>query len=171
VTLAAIDEPVLGEDPADDRRNETPLAERIRSLLAAEPFAVLCSQGDGQPYGSVIAYAVSSDLKRATFCTPRATRKYRLITECPGVALVVDNRSRHRGEIRQVEAVTITGRAVELPTGDEHTAWRIRLLADHPYLRDFLDSPSCAMFRVDLVRYMHVCRFQEVSQWIPGTEA
>jgi len=169
--MAAIDEPVLGEDPSEDGGGQESLAVRIRSLLGAEPFAVLCSQGDGQPYGSVIAFAVSEDLRQAAFCTPRATRKYRLITDSPRVALVVDNRSRHHDEVRSVEAVTITGRATELAPGDEHAEWRDRLTGRHPYMQEFLDSPSCALFRVDLVRYLHVTRFQEVRQWIPGTGA
>ena len=72
--------------------------------------------------------------------------------------------------MRQVEAVTITGRATEVPPGDEHAAWQGQLMAGHPYMKEFLDSPSCALFRVDLVRYLYVWRFQEVRQWIPGTE-
>ena len=40
------------------------LRERIRTLMDAQPFAVLCTQGEGQPYGSVIAVVLSEDLCR-----------------------------------------------------------------------------------------------------------
>ena len=41
------DAPPDAQDPA--------VRERIRRLLDGQPFAVLCTQGGGQPYGSVIA--------------------------------------------------------------------------------------------------------------------
>jgi nitroimidazol reductase NimA-like FMN-containing flavoprotein (pyridoxamine 5'-phosphate oxidase superfamily) len=170
INLAAIDEPVLGDDASEDGSADEPMVQRIRDLVSTEPFAVLCTQGGGQPYGSVIAFAVSEDMKHAAFCTPRSTRKYRLLVDCAKVALVIDNRSRHHEKLRQVEAVTITGRATELPSGGEHDLWRDRLMTGHPYMQEFLDSPSCALFRVDLVRYLHVWRFQEVRQWIPGKD-
>jgi hypothetical protein len=37
----------------------------------------------------------------------------------------------------------------------------------HPQLRSFVRAPSSALFRIDVVRYLHVSRFQEVHQWIP----
>jgi nitroimidazol reductase NimA-like FMN-containing flavoprotein (pyridoxamine 5'-phosphate oxidase superfamily) len=128
---------------------------------------VLATQGDAQPYGSVIALAVSADLTQAAFCTSRATRKYSLLERCDRVALVIDDRSKHGDDIRCVSAVTATGRAAELAPGADHDHWQAELLARHPYLEEFLASPSCAVFLVEIVRYLHVVRFQEVSQWIP----
>ena len=71
------------------------MAECIRALVAEEPFAVLCTQGEGQPYGSVVAFAFDHDLKSFVFATPRATRKFRLLSQCDRVALVVDNRGKY----------------------------------------------------------------------------
>ena len=165
-----VDEPALG--PTNNRSEpsgEASLPERIRALVEGEPFAVLATQGDTQPYGSVIALAVSTDLAQAAFCTSRATRKYGLLERCDRVALVIDDRSKHGDDIRCVSAVTATGRATELPPGPDHDHWRAELLARHPYLGEFLSSPTCAVFLVDIVRYLHVVRFQEVSQWVPRT--
>ena len=69
----------------------------IRKLVEGQPYAVLCTQGQGQPYGSLVAYAVTPDLAFAVFATPRATRKFRLLSECDRVALLIDNRSRFPG--------------------------------------------------------------------------
>ena len=163
-----VDEPALG--PTNDRSEspgEASLPERIRDLVEGEPFAVLATQGDQQPYGSVIALAVSADLTQAAFCTSRATRKYGLLERCDRVALVIDDRSKHGDDIRRVSAVTATGRAAELAPGPSRDHWQAELLARHPYLEEFLASPSCAIFLVDIVRYLHVVRFQEVSQWVP----
>ena len=167
--MASVDEPALGGDRPETPADRPSLAGRIRALVEGEPFAVLCTQGEGQPYGSVIAFVTSEDLTEAAFCTPRTTRKYRLLTGNDRMALVIDNRGKHVDELREVEAVTVTGRSEELAPGDERTFWHDRLHARHPYLHEFLASPSCAIFRVRIVRYLHVVRFQEVRQWIPDT--
>jgi nitroimidazol reductase NimA-like FMN-containing flavoprotein (pyridoxamine 5'-phosphate oxidase superfamily) len=163
------DEPLL--DRFDTKISNTPsdprVRDRIRALLDEQPFAVLCTQGEGQPYGSVIAYAASEDLLAVSFATPVATRKYRLLSECDRVALVVDTRSKFPDDLTQVEAITATGRAVELPAGPEHNHWLALLTARHPQMRSFFNAPSSALFRIDIVRYLHVTRFQEVHQWIP----
>jgi len=143
----------------------------IRRLLESQPYGVLCTQGQGQPYGSLVAYAMTHDLDSAVFATQKATRKYRLLSECAHVALVVDNRSALPGRLMDVEAVTATGRAHEVATGPEFEQWS-RLLTDrHPYLNTFVRSASCGLFRIDVVRYFHVTRFQEVRQWVPRSRA
>jgi nitroimidazol reductase NimA-like FMN-containing flavoprotein (pyridoxamine 5'-phosphate oxidase superfamily) len=144
------------------------IRERIRALLEQQPFAVLCTQGEGQPYGSVIAFAFSEDLRSVAFCTPVATRKYRLLSECKNVALVVDSRCQHLDNMMEVAALTATGHAVQLEGGPEYERWAARLVARHPQLRAFVAAPSSALFRLDIVRYLHVTRFQEVHQWIPN---
>ena len=154
------DEQPGAQDPA--------VREHIRLLLDGQPFAVLCTQGGGQPYGSVIAYAVSQDLCCATFATPMATRKYSLLSECQSVALVIDSRSRFPDNMMQVEALTATGRATQLEPGPEFDRWADLLAGRHPQLASFVRAPSSALFRVDIIRYLHVSRFQEVHQWIPN---
>lgn len=147
------------------------LGSTIRRLLDGQLYGVLCTQGQGQPYGSLVAFAMTRDLDSAVFATQRATRKYRLLTESAHVALVIDNRSAVPGRLMDVEAVTATGRANEVATGPEFEQWS-RLLTDrHPYLHTFVRSVSCGLFRVDIVRYFHVSRFQEVRQWVPKSRA
>ena len=143
------------------------LRDRIRRLVSQQSFCVLCTQGENQPYGSLIAYAFSDDLKQLFFTTPVATRKYKLLSECPQVALVIDSRCQHQDDMTQVDAVTITGRATQIESGSDYEQGIAMLKHRHPYLAGFLDSASTALFRIDVVRYFHVTRFQEVSQWIP----
>jgi hypothetical protein len=161
----------IAGEAALDRGPVEDLGSSIRRLLDGQPYGVLCTQGQGQPYGSLVAYAVTRDLDAAVFATQKATRKYRLLSECDHVALVVDNRSALPGRLMDVEAVTATGRAHEVATGPELEQWS-RLLTDrHPYLDTFVRSVSCGVFRVDIVRYFHVTRFQEVRQWVPTSRA
>ena len=164
------DEPIL--DTASDRdsqrsRQRETIKQRISSLLQEQPFCILCTQGEGQPYGSLIAFACSGDLRHLYFSTPKATRKHRLLSECRQVALVVDSRSSHTKDMKRISAVTITGKAVPLVKTNESDTAKKLLKSRHPYLAEFLDAESTALYRVDTVRYLHVTRFQEVTQWIP----
>lgn len=142
--------------------------ERIRQLTHEQPYAVLCVQGGGQPYGALVAFAFSEDMQHAVFVTPVATRKYRLLSECDHVALVIDNRPDRLDALMEIEAVTVTGRSKMIERGDEFERWSGLLIARHPYLKSFVNAASCALFRVDVVRFLHVGRFQEVNQWLPG---
>jgi nitroimidazol reductase NimA-like FMN-containing flavoprotein (pyridoxamine 5'-phosphate oxidase superfamily) len=167
------DEPMLGPDfdaPRIQELADSGVAEQITGLVTEEPFAVLCTQGDGQPYGSVVAFAFNQDLSSFVFATPRATRKFRLLSQCERVALVVDNRGRFPGDFMKVGAVTVTGRAKQVEAGPEFDEWAGRLTARHPYLKPFVESPSTALFRVNAIRFLHVTRFQEVRQWIPALD-
>jgi nitroimidazol reductase NimA-like FMN-containing flavoprotein (pyridoxamine 5'-phosphate oxidase superfamily) len=164
------DEPTLGphfQTPSDTNELTPAVADSIRALVETERFAVLCTQGGGQPYGSVVAFAFAHDLMAFVFATPMATRKFRLLSECDRVALVVDNRGQFPEDMMKVEAITVTGRARQVAAGSEFEHWAPLLTARHPYLRQFVNAPSTALFRVEAVRYLHVTRFQEVRQWIP----
>jgi len=164
------DEPLINNSDM----SESPLAtaapavrESIQQLVDKQPYAVLCVQGNGQPYGALVAYAFSDDLRHAVFVTPVATRKYRLLSECDHVALVIDNRSNKADNLMEIEAVTVTGRSQMIERGREFDRLSGLLVTRHPYLKSFVKAATCALFRVDVVRFLHVARFQEVSQWVP----
>ncbi len=143
------------------------VGERIGQLADKQSYAVLCVQGEGQPYGALVAFAFSEDLRHAVFVTPIATRKYRLLSECDHVALVIDDRPNKADALMEIEAVTVTGRSQLIERGGEFDHWAGLLVSRHPYLESFVKAPTCALFRVDVVRFLHVARFQEVNQWIP----
>ena len=167
------DEPVLGsgfDAPLHPEPSEPAVIEQIHALVAEQPFAVLCTQGEGQPYGSVVAFAFDHDLRTFVFATPTATRKFRLLSHCDRVALVVDNRDKFPDDLMKVGAVTITGRARRIEPGPTFDQLARLLTGRHPYLKSFVESPSTALFRVDAVRFLHVTRFQEVRQWIPASD-
>lgn len=157
-----MDEPQVGRSlPPEDTE---PVEEKISRLLFGCPFGVLCTQGGGIPYGSLVAFAASSDLDFLVFATPTTTRKFQLLEECENVALVVDSRPQHLAHMMRVEAVTVTGRAERTQAPE----WADLLVHRHPQLAGFVGVPTCAVFRVRIVRCFYVTRFQEVYQWIPG---
>jgi len=165
-----VDEPLFDAEFEKKEIQNPPnpdLAERIQKLVKRQAFCILCTQGQNQPYGSLIAYAFTADLKHFFFTTSVATRKFKLLSECPQVALVIDSRSQQQEDLSRVEALTITGTALQIQSGTDHEFGLKLLKSRHPYLADFLASPTTALFRVDVLRYLHVTRFQEVSYWVP----
>jgi uncharacterized protein YhbP (UPF0306 family) len=167
--MSRIDEPALGsrESRPEPAGRDRSLAERIRALVEGELYGVLCTQGGEQAYGSLVAFAFRADLSAAAFATPITTRKFQLLSACDRVSLVVDNRPKFGDDMTRIEGVTVTGRAVRLEPGADFERWVQRLIERHPYLDAFLAAPSTALFRIDVARFFHVERFQEVRQWIP----
>ncbi len=156
---------------AEQQPDDSDLPEQIGRLVRERPYGVLCTQARSQPYGSLVALGSTDDLTAFVFATPTATRKYRLLSECDHVALVIDSRSGAPGELMDVEAVTVTGRARQVPRGPEFDRCAGLLRGRHPHLASFVHAESSALFRIDVIRYFYVCRFQEVRQWVPGREA
>jgi len=168
-----LDQPINGsgvDAPFLVPAEEPAVLESIQTLVHCEPFAVLCTQAGGQPHASLVAFAFSEDLRSFVFATPVATRKYRLLSECGYAALLVDNRSRYPDDVMKVSAVTVTGQASQVAPGADFLRWADLLTARHAYLKSFVHSPSNALFRVEVVRYLHVTRFQEVRQWSPAPD-
>jgi nitroimidazol reductase NimA-like FMN-containing flavoprotein (pyridoxamine 5'-phosphate oxidase superfamily) len=166
------DEPLLesaapGKPSGSDSAEEHASRDQVARLVREQPYAVLCTQGGGQPYGSLVALAVTDDLSSAVFATPITTRKYRLLCDCDHVALVIDSRSRSIDDMMEIEAVTATGRAKQVSPGAEFEQDAKLLVGQHPQLEFFVRSPTTALFHVDIIRYLHVTRFQEVRQWTP----
>lgn len=155
--------------PAADCHPEKGFRQNIYKLMNSQPYGVLCTQGAGQPYGSVIAFAVNAQLSEAVFVTPIATHKYRLLTECNQVALVVDNRSDdHAIDDSGIDALTATGQVVRLTKLDEIEKSKKALMQKHPQMHAFIDSPNNAFFRIQIQRYLHVTRLSEVNEWFPS---
>ena len=61
-------------------------------------------------------------------------------------------------------AVTASGKAVEIIAGKENRFLQL-YLAKHPYLKEFVSSPTCALVKVDVSTYYAVRRFQHVLEF------
>ena len=142
----------------------------IRELCESQSFAVLATQGKGQPYTSLIGFATSDDMKYVVFATPKQTRKYSLLEEDNRVSLMVDNRAQQPDSINFISALTITGNGKILNDAEEIEKWSGLLTEKHPYLSSFVRSSSTAVILVEVYRYYYVRRFQEVFEWIPNEE-
>ncbi|MBN1142315.1 MAG: pyridoxamine 5'-phosphate oxidase family protein [Deltaproteobacteria bacterium] len=135
----------------------------VRKLGASQRLAVLSTENLGQPYSSLIAFALGEDLKSLVFTTPRLTRKFSNLTANPHVSLLIDDRSNRREDFHEARAATILGRAREV-AGEERESCLELFLGKHPYLSDFARSPETTIFRVEIETYYVVDCFQAVSE-------
>ena len=142
---------------------ESGLEQIIRELFESQKLAVLGTQSEGQPYANLIAFAASHDLKSLYFVTARATRKYANIEADARATVLIDNRSNQESDFSQAAAVTATGTAKEVLDSKRDEVLVI-YLAKHPMLKDFVQSPSCALLQVKVETYYLVRRFQNVME-------
>ena len=133
----------------------------LKDLFSSQPLAVLATQSNGQPYGNLVAFAATEDLKGLLFATVRGTRKFANITTDPRVAMVMDSRTNQRVDFQRAVAVTATGIVEEMAGSEKNQLLKLYLLK-HPHLKRFASSPRCALLKVNVNSYVVVRRFQKV---------
>ena len=145
-----------------NRNEKTKLA--IQNLLNGQKLAVLSTQSrDGKPYASLVAFTADPDLRQLVFATSQHTRKFANMTANNHVALLVHSGSNRESDFHEAAAVTITGVAEIM---DSRLRERLlpAYLEKHPYLEDFVTSPSCAAIRVRTESFFLVENFQKVTE-------
>jgi general stress protein 26 len=136
---------------------------RLGELFRSQNLAALSTHQAGQPYASLVAFYASEDLKHIYFATPRSTRKYANLTADNRVAALINSSTNRASDFHQAIAVTAVGKAEEV---EEAAKVDIidHYLAKHPYLQDFVHSPSCALVRIAVNSYYMVKNFQNVVE-------
>jgi nitroimidazol reductase NimA-like FMN-containing flavoprotein (pyridoxamine 5'-phosphate oxidase superfamily) len=134
----------------------------LRELLASQRLAVLAASDGEMTHATLVAFSVTEDLGTIVFATTRATRKFRIIGRNPRVSMLIDNRTNEVADFRDALAATAHGTAAE--TAKEDSELLQLYLSEHPYLRDFVSAPTCALVAVRVDRYDLVGSFQNVLE-------
>lgn len=138
------------------------LVGRIERLLDEEGTAVLSSCGrDGRPHGSLVGFARIDGVRRLCFATGRRTRKFAQLMENPAVCLTVDGRRKDGRDFRDCVVVSAHGTARVLEGAEAEAAAAV-LVARHPEIEAFFRSPGTAVVALEVRRWDHVSRFQDV---------
>jgi heme iron utilization protein len=145
--------------------DQSRLTKILRELFSSQRLAVLSTQSEKEPYGNLVAFAVSADLKNLFFATARKTRKFTNIMANPRVSLVMDNRSNRPSDFQDTVVVTALGRAEEMKDNKKGRMLEYFLFR-HPELRAFATSPDCALMEVRVEKYIIVSHFQEVAEFL-----
>jgi nitroimidazol reductase NimA-like FMN-containing flavoprotein (pyridoxamine 5'-phosphate oxidase superfamily) len=144
-------------------KSRTDLRKKLKELFDRQRLGVLSTQKRNRPYASLVAFAVTDDLKRFVFATPRTTRKFINIMASSRAAMLIDSRSNRASDFRKAMAVTAVGTVRELRKSGRSKL--IRLYTDkHPHLEDFVKSPTCAVMCIDAETLHIVDRFQHVIE-------
>jgi len=139
--------------------------DRLRILNKKQRHAVLATDAQGQPYPSLVAYALTPDGKGVLFATPKSTRKYKNILTNNRVSLLIDTRSNTDRAYMGAESITILGKATPVRKGTKRTRLAEILNKKHPRLAEFVCSPETVLIYVEMLHCVHVTQFQTVSEW------
>lgn len=144
-------------------KSSNDLRKMLKALFKTQHIGVLSTQKRNKPYASLVAFAVTDDLKSFVFATPRTTRKYSNIMASNRAALLIDNRSNKMSDFRKAMAVTVVGKVRELRKHRKNRL--IKLYTDkHSHLEDFIKSPTCAVLCLEAETLHIVERFQHVVE-------
>ena len=143
--------------------DEAYLRELLRNLFSVQRLAVLGSNQEGSPYLNLVAFAAAEDLKHLFFCTTRPTRKYSNLKADSRASMLIDSRSNNESDFHEAMAVSAVGTVRDVSAGEE-TVFETLYPKKHPYLEDFVKSPTCAHLVFDVASYYIVRQFQNVSE-------
>ena len=144
-------------------KNEDQIKKDLKKLFHHQRLGVLATQNKGHPYSSLVAFTASEDLKWLYFATTRSTRKYANLSGDPRVSMLIDNRSNKASDFKRAIAVTATGKAEEVKFDNRETI-KAEYLSKHPYLKEFVETPTCAIIRLKVNTYFMVTHFQNVIE-------
>ena len=139
------------------------IRKRLGELFDSQNLAALSTQHSGQPYASLVAFYADDDLKHIYFVTPKTTRKYANLSADNRVAVMVNSATNQIADFHRAISVTAVGKAKDIAGGDKKKILN-HYLTKHPYLEDFVRSPTCALVGVTIDSYYLVKNFQNVME-------
>lgn len=135
----------------------------IQRTLECQNLGVLATLDKTGPYESLVAFVSSRDLKSIVFSTAVYTRKYANFKNQPHVSFLVDTRSNSEKDFHECIVVTALGKAREVGEEEQNSILRL-YLKKHPYLEDFVKSPSSRLLQIQVNKYIVVSDFQKVLE-------
>jgi nitroimidazol reductase NimA-like FMN-containing flavoprotein (pyridoxamine 5'-phosphate oxidase superfamily) len=139
------------------------LRETIKEILDSQKLSVFATLGEGKPYGNLVAFAATADLKTILFATTRATRKYANLLAHADIAMVIDTRTNQTADFSDAVAVTVLGEVREV-IADERKKFVSIYLDKHPLPERVRRIPTTALLSVMAKTYIMVSRFQNVQE-------
>ena len=138
------------------------LKKSVEKLGEEQLFAVLATVNEGQPYVSLVAFALTDDVKNLVFVTPRETRKFRYMEKNSRVSILIDNSSNQSLDITEALAVTVSGNAIEAKGGQREKLLKL-FIEKHPDLKDFSESDHSVIVCINIKRLDIVEKFKNVE--------
>lgn len=136
----------------------------IEEIFKTSRFAVLATEGDGQPHASFIAITPMDSYRALIFATYRNTRKYSNLTRNGKVALLVES-GKYLNQTQQDSFVlTAFGHVEEIGIADREFVFN-KHLEWHPDLLAFMQTEDCTLVRIKVDTYQVVRGIDDVEWW------
>ncbi len=136
----------------------------IEDIFKVRRFAVLATEGDGQPHASLIAVTPMEGFRKLIFATYRNTRKYSNLVRNGKVAVLVESIHTNRSGLQESLVLTAFGHVEKINSGEENIVLKAHIKR-HPELSIFMKSEDCSLVRINVDTYQVVRGIDDVEWW------
>lgn len=136
----------------------------VEAALESSRFAVLATEGAGQPHASLIAITPFGSCRQLIFATYRDTRKFSNLAINRKVAVLFEPDNADKTGLQRNHVITALGNAEEVLPEERDLALSAHLKR-HPDLASFLSSDDCALIVVRVEAYQVVQGIDDVRWW------
>jgi len=140
------------------------IIEHITDILKDSKYAVLATEGDGQPHACLIAVTWLEGFRQLVFVSYRGTQKHRNITNNSKVAVFIERGSNIISLFQEKSVLTAYGHAKEIVLGENDEIFQAHL-ERHPDLLFLSQSKDCALMRIKFDKYQVVRGIEDVK-WL-----
>jgi nitroimidazol reductase NimA-like FMN-containing flavoprotein (pyridoxamine 5'-phosphate oxidase superfamily) len=147
---------------------QSTIKEYIEGVIKTSRFAVLATEGDGQPHASLIAITPFGKFSQLIFATYRNTRKYRNLEHNNKVAVLIEGEYVNMNGLNESVVLTIIGHTEEISIADNEAAYQAHLKR-HPEMESFMLSSDCALIMVIARSYQVVYGIDDI-RWITAED-
>ena len=144
--------------------NLTAIKTYIEDIFKISRFAVLATEGDGQPHASLIAVTPMEGYRKLIFATYRNTRKYHNLAHNGKVAVLVESIDIKRSGLQDSFVLTAFGHVEEMETKEKNIVFAAHL-ERHPDLLSFMQAEDCSLVRIKVDTYQVVRGIDDVEWW------
>jgi len=136
----------------------------IEDIFKISRFAVLATEGDGQPHASLIAVTPMDGYRKLIFATYRNTRKYHNLAHNGKVAVLVESIDIKRTGLQESYVLTAFGHVEDIEPAEKNMVFEEHLKR-HPELLSFMQSEDCSLVRIKVDTYQVVRGIDDVEWW------
>ncbi len=147
---------------------QSKIKEYIETVLNTSGFAVLATEGNGQPHTSLVAITPFGNLRQIIFATYRNTLKYRNLSYNNKVAVLIEGGYVNMKGLKESVVLTLIGHTEEISLAGNEAPYQAHLKR-HPEMESFMLSSDCVLIRVIAQSYQVVYGIDEI-RWITAEE-
>jgi heme iron utilization protein len=136
----------------------------IEDIFKISRFAVLATEGNGQPHASLIGITPIENYRKLIFATYRDTRKYTNLTHNGKVAVLVESIDINRSGLQESFVLTAFGHVEEMETEAKNIAFNAHV-GRHPELLSFMQSEDCSLVLIKVDTYQVVRGIDDIEWW------